>query len=177
MINLNWKKIDTNETSMNWSNCQECCSSWRTSSQGTCQSSLSVKAQEEPHPKGPISLPQVSQLTKNLVPRNQSVCPKCPAHKESHPKGPISPTPSVKAHKEPCPMGPVSLPWVPMFNVEEPHPKGPVYKSAFSVDAHKKPCPLGPVCLSQRDMCDSSQSRFFCQELLSIEHDNATCYL
>ena len=115
MINLNWKKIDTNETSMNWSNCQECCSSWRTSSQGTCQSSLSVKAQEEPHPKGPISLPQVSQLTKNLVPRNQSVCPKCPAHKESHPKGPISPTPSVKAHKEPCPMGPVSPPWVPMF--------------------------------------------------------------
>ena len=119
MINLNWKKIDTNETSMNWSNCQECCSSWRSSSQGTCQSAPSVKAQEEPHPKGPISLPQVSQLTENLVPRNQSVCPKCPAHKESHPKGPISPTPSVKAHKE-------------------PHPKGPVCKSAFGVDAHKK---------------------------------------
>ena len=60
---------------------------------------------------------------------------------------------------------------------EEPHPKGPVCKSAFSIDAHKKPCPLGPVCLSQRDMCDSSQSHFFCQELLSIEHDSATCYL
>ena len=157
MINLNWKKIDTNETSMNWSNCQECCSSWRSSSQGTCQSAPSVKAQEEPHPKGPISLPQVSQLTKNLVPRNQSVCPKCPAHKESHPKGPISPTPSVKAHKE-------------------PHPKGPVCKSAFGVDAHKKALSPG-TCLSQRDMCDSSQSHFFCQELLSIEHDNATCYL
>ena len=62
----------------NSSVCPKCHGSRRTLFQGTGQFIIpSVTAHEEPRPKGPVSLFQVSWLMKNLVPRDRSVCPKC----------------------------------------------------------------------------------------------------
>ena len=92
--------------------CPKCCGSRRTSSQGTGQSAPSVAAHKEPRPKGPISLPQVSRLTKNLDPRDPSVCPKCRGSRRTSTQRTRQSAPSVAAHEEPRPKGLVSLPQV-----------------------------------------------------------------
>ena len=90
----------------------QCRGSRRTSSQGTGPSAPSVAAHEELRPKGPVSLPQVSRLMKNLVPRDPSVCPKCRGSRRTSSQGTSQSAPSVAAHEVPRPKGPVSLPQV-----------------------------------------------------------------
>ena len=144
--------------------CPKCRGSRRTSSQGTGQSAPSVAAHEEPRPKGPVSLPRVSRLTKNLVPRDPSVCSKCRSSRRTSSLGTRQSAPSVAAHKEPRPKGLVSLPQVsrltknlvPRDRLVCPKCRGSrrtssqgTGQSAPSVAAHEEPRPKGPVSLPQ----------------------------
>ena len=135
-----------------------------TSSQGTRQSAPSVAAHEEPRPKGLVSLPQVSRLTKNLVPRDRLVCPKCRGSRRTSSQRTRHSAPSVAAHEEPRPKGPVSLFQVSRFT-RNLVPRDPSVchkcrgsrrtssqgtgQSAQSVAAHAEPRPKGPVILPQ----------------------------
>ena len=100
--------LTKNLVSSDWSVCPKCRGLQRTSSQGTGSSAQSVAAYREPRPKGVVSLPQVSRLTKNLVPRDWSICPKCRGSKRTSSQGSGQSAPSVAAHEGPLPKGPVS---------------------------------------------------------------------
>ena len=130
--------LTKNLVSRDWSVCPKCRGLQRTSSQGTGSSAQSVAAYREPRPKGVVSLPQVSRLTKNLVPRDWSICPKCRGSQRTSSQGSGQSAPSVAAH-------------------EGPLPKGPVSQSGHSQRLYSK----RPVCPSQRDTCDSMLSHFF----------------
>ena len=157
-------RLTKNVVPRDWSVCPKCRSSLRTSSQGTRQFAPSVAAHEKPRPKGLVSLYQVSRLTKNFVPRDWSVCPKCRGSPRTSSQGTGQSAPSVAAYKEPRPKGLVHLPKVSRLT-ENLVPRewsvcpkcrglrrtssqgtGP---SAQSVAAHKEPRPKGVVSLPQ----------------------------
>ena len=105
-------RLTKNLVLRDWSACPKCRGSRRTSSQGTGQSAPSVAAHEERCPKGLVGLPQVSQVTKNLVPRDTTVCPQCRGSRKTSSQGAGQSVSSVGAHQEPRLKGLVSLPQV-----------------------------------------------------------------
>ena len=135
----------------------------------------SVAALEDPHPKGPVSLPQVSRLRKNLILKDPLVCLKCHNSPRTLSQGTSQSAPNAQLTKNLIPRDP-SVQHQVLRLTKNLIPRDLSVSLLLVLTLTKKALSPG-TCLSQRDMCDSSQSHFFCQELLSIEHDNATCYL